>query len=651
MDSFATGNKLNKLSKIYYTKDGNMSNNILVLSTTPGMSKCCRNVFKSRGYNNIPIYDVTASQSINLVNEHIKKGTKVVISRGGTANYLRDFLKIPVVDVRHSFLSVFLAVNSLSKKYKNIALIGFEQNCETAQRYNVLVKDILRIYEVNKHTQYSAAFHLAIKNGADVIIGGFQVKNLCEIFNMDYYSLKPDETEVIQALNEALHSLYIEEEQLKQYNLINTILNSTSEGIVGIDKSGIIIHINDIASKILKCNKGEQIENFIPSNINLHITQNRNDFYNKVFAVDDVSIVISCKPIIIKNEIDGAVLTIHEEDTIRIIDNKIRKRKLGHGHFAKKTFNDVLGSTKVIKDTIKTAKRYAISDSTILVSGETGTGKELFVQSIHNYSKRKNNPFIAVNCAALPQNLLESELFGYVKGAFTGARSGGKAGIFELAHGGTVFLDEISEMTTEMQVKVLRVLQEQEVMRIGDERVTPIDVRIIAACNKDLKKEVALGNFREDLYYRICVLELHIPPLRERTGDILELINYFMANHKQFTSQALNLMNNYNWPGNIRQLFNIVERLKVLCAKNLISELDVYKVLNLHDSKEIQKELSNHESPNANLIKNRKVNDMEKDLIINALIQTKGNRSQATKLLGISRTSLWRKVNKYEIDL
>ena len=209
---------------------------------------------------------------------------------------------------------------------------------------------------------------------------------------------------------------------------------------------------------------------------------------------------------------------------IQMVDRKIRKELIGRGHFAKNKFDDIVGDSRLISQTKQKAMRYAMSNSAVLIVGETGVGKEMFVQSIHNYSNRKYKPFVAVNCAALPQSIMESELFGYVKGAFTGARSEGKLGIFELAHTGTVFLEEISELPLDVQAKLLRIIQEKELTRVGDDKTIPIDVRVIAACNTNLRECVSNKTFRQDLYYRIAVLELKIPPLRERTEDIPHLV-------------------------------------------------------------------------------------------------------------------------------
>lgn len=242
--------------------------------------------------------------------------------------------------------------------------------------------------------------------------------------------------------------------------------------------------------------------------------------------------------------------------------HRIRTQLLNRGHTAKYTFDDILGTSDAIEKIKKIAEKMAKTKASILITGESGTGKELFAQAIHNASDRKNKPFIALNCAALPESLLESELFGYVDGAFTGAKKGGKLGFFEFAHQGTLFLDEVEGMTPMLQVKLLRVIQEQEVMRLGDNRLISIDVRIIAATNRNLEELMTKGEFREDLYYRLSTLPIELPPLRERTEDIFPLIDKFSKeNGASFilSDEVKKIFENHYWHGNIRELKNCMD--------------------------------------------------------------------------------------------
>jgi DNA-binding NtrC family response regulator len=304
-------------------------------------------------------------------------------------------------------------------------------------------------------------------------------------------------------------------------------------------------------------------------------------------------------------------------------------------------------SPKMLK-VLDLIKQVADTKTTIMIYGETGTGKELASKAIHSLSGRKNKSFIKVNCAAIPETLLESELFGYEKGAFTGATIS-KPGRFELADGGTIFLDEIGDITPLMQVKLLRVMQEREFERLGGTKTIKVDVRIIAATNKDLKEMVKRESFREDLYYRLNVVPLELPPLRERKEDILSLVEYFLAksssisgkSKKEISQDAIEKLMDYNWPGNIRELENIIERCVVITHGEVIDLEDIPEyIINYKQNKEeeLQHKL------------NSAVDTAEREIIIKILKECGGNRTKASEVLGISRRSLHRKIIKYNID-
>ncbi len=338
------------------------------------------------------------------------------------------------------------------------------------------------------------------------------------------------------------------------------------------------------------------------------------------------------------------------------------------GFFAKYGFNDIKGSSSAITETKNVAGSYAFSDSTVLILGETGTGKELFAQSIHNAGSRNGGPFVAVNCAAIPKNLLEAEFFGYTEGSFTGASKGGKAGVFEMAHMGTIFLDEIGEMPLEMQVQLLRVIQEKEIRRIGSDTVIPVDVRVIAATNRDLHSEVLKGNFREDLYYRLDVLELKIPPLRNRREDIAEIAVSFLkaSDYKNYKSneamwhEIIDELSRYDLRGNIRELQNILERLTVMMKNSRITTSALFSEISNGLSKDDTEEYHKYIVKNQSAIKYddsentdtaEAMKNWEKKRIIAALKNNSLSRTKAAKELGMSRSTLWNKMKIYNIKI
>lgn len=308
------------------------------------------------------------------------------------------------------------------------------------------------------------------------------------------------------------------------------------------------------------------------------------------------------------------------------------------------TFNKIIGSDEKFLETINYSKKVSGSKSTILITGESGTGKEVFAQSIHNYSDRHEMPFVAVNCGAIPRNLIESELFGYEDGAFTGSKKGGTDGKFQCADGGTIFLDEIGEMPIDMQVRLLRVIEEGVVTKVGGIKPTPVNVRIIAATNKDLKTEAEAGRFRKDLYYRLNVLPVYLIPLRERKGDIVLLLNYYINKISKKLGKSpvtledfhIRTLVNYDWPGNIRELQNIVE---------LIINTGTFPD---HMFKEENFENNNEFIHGTNEIVD--LQTMEKQYIIKALMEYNYNISKTAKVLGVVRNTLYKKIKEYSID-
>ncbi|MGO1712785.1 MAG: sigma-54 interaction domain-containing protein, partial [Senegalia sp. (in: firmicutes)] len=430
------------------------------------------------------------------------------------------------------------------------------------------------------------------------------------------------------------------------------IVEHSKNSIVSIDEEGAIIFLNSPAERLLKKKSkdilNKKIDKIIP-NININQILNDNgEEIESIENIDDKKYIISKVPIKVKKEILGAVIIFQDAMKIEEMEGMLRREVVQNGHIARYNFEDILGEGKNIKEIIRIGKEYAKVESTILIEGETGTGKEIMAQSIHNLSNRKNGPFVALNCAALPESLLESELFGYEPGAFTGANKNGKKGLFELAHRGTLFLDEISEMEQLLQGRLLRVLQERQIMRIGGKKVIPIDVRIIAATNKNLYKLIKENKFREDLYYRVNILELYIPPIRDRKEDIHYFLKNFIGAFSQkfnkdkiiLTNDSIEYLCDYDWPGNVREIKNFTERLVVMSKK---------PIMNLEDIKYIFKPLENNKRKNNNDTKIININESENIAINNALESTNGNITKASKILGISRTTLWRKMKKYNI--
>lgn len=344
--------------------------------------------------------------------------------------------------------------------------------------------------------------------------------------------------------------------------LMENIISEFDDGIIVTDLDQQILFYNRLAQQILGVDtdiKGFKLEQVLP-----WFDESQASMFK---AINQREIYVTNSEMSIAHGYNNRLITLKEMNRIKDIDEEYRKHQKHKGHTAKYTFADIIYKSPVMNGLIKKAAKIAKTNSAILIIGESGTGKELLAQSIHNASRRKNDPFIAVNCAALSESLLESELFGYEEGAFTGARKGGKKGLFEMADRGTIFLDEIGDAPLSIQTKLLRVLQEKEIMRISGEKVIPVDVRVIAATNKDLLELIEEGTFRKDLYYRLNVLPLYVPPLRERKDDIEILLKLFLKKYADrenvkmpiLDSDIINILKEYPWPGNIRELENLAE--------------------------------------------------------------------------------------------
>ncbi|PEK29919.1 sigma-54-dependent Fis family transcriptional regulator [Bacillus pseudomycoides] len=441
------------------------------------------------------------------------------------------------------------------------------------------------------------------------------------------------------------------------------------EGIAIVDENGVIQMFNDTYSRFVGVSKEEAIgqlaENVIENTRLPVVLKTGVPERNQVHRLQGQNLVVHRMPIWKQGRVIGAVgMLIHEgiSDIYKILERFDQKDSAVKPLFSKPKkkqirFEDILGESQTISETKKMARKAAGSKASVLITGESGVGKEQFARAIHDTGITKNGPFISVNCAAIPDNLLESELFGYAEGAFTGAKKNGKAGKFELANYGTLFLDEIGDMSLLTQVKILRVLQEREIERIGGTHPIPVDFRLIAATNKDLKQMVREGTFREDLYHRLHVIPIHIPPLRFRKQDIpliveehlQKLCQMYGAKEKTLDKEVLRLMFHYNWPGNVRELINVLERLFALSDDVHIRAKDLSEEFYYRDMEQKKLVPMIQSLPAKQEAMKVVREEEERGLIERVLKEAKGNKSKAAALLGISRATLYNKLSRFKI--
>lgn len=593
----------------------------------------------------------------------------IFVARALTAQKLKKkYHDISIVEIPITAIDVVLTVQALQEKSMNndpIALIGFSDISHQADNASKICGTYIKAFNYYRYGLTPDKLFSLLDNlfneGFRYVIGGLTATQLAAQRGFTSMFIESGRESIWLAITEAKHIARIRRMERERAAYFETILNYSREGIISTDIDNKVIHINSSAGKVLGIDTstciGLPLEKVISDPRFIAILCNRKQYSDEILYLKNHQIVLNKVSIPLGDEVIGNVITFQNIVNVQNTEIKIRSKLHEKGLTAKYSFSDIIGESKVLRETIKKAKIFSEVPSNILIVGDTGTGKELFSQSIHNYSKRKNAPFVAVNCAAIPENLMESEFFGYASGAFTGAAKDGKAGFFELAHEGTIFLDEISEIPLNLQGRLLRILQESEIRRIGGDKIVPINVRIICATNKDLKTLVAQGKFREDLYYRLSVLKLNLPALREREHDIIILANHFI---KEYTSSfyknnivmsgsAEKLFLSYTWEGNVRELSNVCEQLVVMNETGIITEEEVLTILPVsYTMKEIER--SKIDQPHLDNISLQR-QQFEKDLIIRALKKCNYNKSKAAVLLDMNRSTLWRKLKEYDINV
>lgn len=595
--------------------------------------------------------------------ENVRFNTDVIIGRGGIIYHLRTvenfipFVEVPIAghDLIHTLYECKLKYGS-----SRIAVAGPANMVSGAERLSKILGVEIKAFLMENEHHIEKTISNVISQGYDTVVGGVKTSAHASKIGLHSMFIQSGEESIWQAITEAKRVAYVsrrEQEKAQQYN---TIIDYAYEGIIALDTQNRITVFNSVAKNILGINGknviGSSVDAVIQNNKFRDLLSTDAKYLYELVKYNEVQLNVNKVPIIYKGKSVGSVLTFHDVTRIQEMEGQIRQKIYSRGHIAKHSFENIIGQSKKIKDAIQTAKKFSKVNSNVLIFGETGTGKELFAQSIHNYSPRRGGPFVAVNCAALPENLLESELFGYAEGAFTGAVKGGKPGLFELAHGGTIFLDEISEISMRLQSRLLRVLQEKEIMRLGHDRVIPVDVRIVSATNKDLNALVRKGEFREDLYYRLDVLKIIIPSLKERISDIPDIVESFTKSclskygkeNVEFTTVSMKRLQEYSWPGNVRQLENICERLVVLNENRTIDECDVLNVLPAA-AEDGGKSGFVSEGAAGGRTFTDELKQLERNRIIDVLERTGNNKSKAARMLGINRTTLWRRMLELDV--
>ncbi|MDY5648525.1 MAG: sigma 54-interacting transcriptional regulator, partial [Lachnospiraceae bacterium] len=513
---------------------------------------------------------------------HLEKEYDVMVGRNFTLKELRKlYPQQAIIDIPITAYDIVRAIHESKELYhaKKIGIIGNFFSEYGPDNLEEVSGCTLVEYSRGLDIDIDVRIQAAKRDGCDCVIGGYSVYQHVVRQHMNGVTIKVGRGTIYNVFDEAIHIAEAVRNEREKTEMFRTVTEKSRNGIFYINSKKELVIVNREAKELfgenIKASEGDRLEDVAPFMMSdaqrvLNGEENRS---NRLHHLPDGGMISAdYTSVRVGGITSGVVISFQSVIRIQQQESQIRKRLADKGLQAKYSFQDIIYRSGNMEEAIKSAKKYAAVSSNILIIGETGTGKELFAQSIHNASARKKENFVAVNCAALPENLLESELFGYVDGAFTGSKKGGKIGLFELAHKGTLFLDEISEIPLSVQSKLLRVLQEREVRRIGGDHVISVDVRIIAATNRNLKKMVSEGKFRQDLLYRLDVLNVYVPPLRRRPEDVEDLFSYYLEIYAdKFGTRtpvmergALELLKTYDFIGNVRELRNLAERTSVL---------------------------------------------------------------------------------------
>ena len=639
-------------------KDVQHVNDICVMAPTLQLAEKAEMLIKQENYQNIDVV-VAASgrqETVKCAQTLAAAGAEIIITRKGTRRIVEEVTNLKVVSLNNS-LSDYLWMLK-ERGLHTPGLIAFFS-------YDPMSSDILQMCEMLEVQTKNYIFksfadcrgcvERALKDGAVFSVGGAWTDPWAKRLGLPHVIVENSVETILNALESATQLRRVQVEEAEKQCLFKTqsemyqaVLDFTHDAILAIDENGRIQVLNPPAERIMGCRAadsvGQPVEAVLPNTLLPDVLESGEKQLDQIMQIHQTLCNTNRIPILVDGQRRGVVATFQDVQQLLNSEQKIRLKLHEKGLVAKYAFNDILGDSPAIRSTIQIARSYAASRASVLILGETGTGKELFAQSIHNASDRRDGPFVAINCAAVSNSLLESELFGYEAGSFTGASRGGREGVFELAHGGTLFLDEIGEIPRETQVELLRVLQEKEIRRVGGSRVIPVDVRIIAATNKDLLQETVEGRFREDLYYRLDVLDLKLPPLRERGDDVkilgLHLFRQLPGGKDPIMqSQFLYLLEQagpYQWYGNIRELQNFVERANILMRNAGASSVTVSDILRRR-AEPAPEPCQETES-------------RDRRAIEAALHNHPGSMADAARSLGCSRQTLWRKMKKYGIQ-
>lgn len=509
----------------------------------------------------IEIRLATMEKALPVAQELLKNGVDVILGGGGTGKLLRQTLERPVVTIARSHLDVLRALQIAKKETQHVAITCYDMVPESLSTFAELLQLRVRPVPFTSTRELVEGIAQAVHEGVGCVVGGGICGEIAQAQGCKHVVVVPGADVIQRALEDARNIALSQRRDREQSAWLHGIVDVLHDGIIGVDATGTLATSNVTALRLLGMDTplAEKDMESVVAGLGLQrvLTTGRAET-DSLQRVAGQNFVITSSPIRIGGQVRGAVASFRPASYIHSMDGKIKAQLRKNGFTSSHTLDSIVGTSLPMRQLKAKAVRFARTGAAVLIQGETGTGKELLAHALHAASPRFDKPFVALNCAALPETLLESELFGYAEGAFTGARRGGKDGLFVLANGGTLFLDEIADIPAALQVRLLRVLEAKELLQVGGERAIPVNVRIISSSWKDIPREVRQGRFRKDLYYRLATLCLHVPPLRQRKGDIGALLEVLLQRHGAdascISAAGLRLLTAQSWGGNIREL-------------------------------------------------------------------------------------------------
>lgn len=649
---------------------------VLFITPYPEMADVARDL---AGEMNFPlkIIESALDEAVEMIRGLVKSDSDtILIVRGATADLAaRDFPNTRLVRVDPTEIDMAEALVEARKRGERIGFLGpaTPEMKEKVQRLSAILGLEVHGFWYTNSVEFARQIELARSTGIQVMVGGGQRGELmCNQRGIEHIKLLSGRETIRQALVRAKDIVDTQEKERDNAAFVRMVVEHINEGIIAVDEHQVVTLFNPTAAALFQMAPGEVIGRSLSDlSFRRSLTALFEGGVPEIGEIHDIlggKILVNRVRYTYGGKKKGILVNFQDVTRIQESEQKIRRKLFSNRFTARSTFDDIVHCSAVMEKVLGDARRFSSTDCNVLILGESGTGKELMAQSMHNgHPGRRKGPFVAINCAALSESLLESELFGYEPGAFTGAQREGKAGVFELAHGGTLFLDEVGKVSPSMQAKLLRVLQEREVRRIGGERIVPVDVRVIAAANEDLHDLMEKGSFREDLYYRLSVLVLRIPPLRERSEDIPGLVNFVLQKlsvkyggyQRLLPEPVLRRICELHWPGNVRQLENVLERCFIMTNEYQDLGQEMLQILDQEyrtkSDVKMEQNYSRHlegkrdESPlleSSLLVPIDCLEAMERNIVWQLQGRKGMTKKELARRLGVSRTTLWKLLNK-----